>query len=329
MMLRSATIAVTAFLLTLTLAAQRPQGHRHPDMGNVPAVFLKAVRNANTLRYSGERVVEFQRGPNRKVHIEYVMRDGQNSRVTFPDDSDFAGQIIVENSQERLHYFPKRNEIEVLPTKREDAFIRLKIWVGHKNQTRLSSARGEPVAGRATEVGIVADQNGNVVQRLWVDSQTGLVLKRELLDAGGARMGAYEFRQVDYNPVIHPGDFTIVHRGAVRVTLADRVTRVAREHKMAVVMLPPNSGFTLDSVNFRQVAGKEVMHESYTASRGRLSLFQVAGVADLSGFQRRGEHELQFYGWVMNGRSFALVGNSSLADLRRLARTLGDPGTAL
>jgi len=298
-----------------------------PRQGLVPPIFVKAVRAFDRLKFSGERIVEFQQGPNRRSHTEYVLHQGVNSRVWFPPGSQFGRQVIIETANERLHYFPGRNEIEVLPPAREEAFIRLREWIERPGRAiRLSTGGLDRVAGRPTEIGIVSDARGNVRQRLWIDTQTGLILKRELLDNVGMRVGYFEFTQVDYNPVIHAGDFTINVRGAVRLTLVDKIRRLAARNNFVEAMLPPGHGFFLDAVNVVRPAGLVALHQSYSGPHGKLSLFQTAGSVDLHSFQSSKSREVQFFGWEAHGHSFALVGAYSEAQLRSLAQLVDSNG---
>lgn len=290
----------------------------------VPPIFVKAVRAADNLTFSGERTVEFMQGANRKVHSEYVLHQGLNSRVWFPPGSPFGRQVIVEKATERLHYFPGRNEIEVQPPQREEALIRLRNWVLKPGKAiRLGVAGEARVAGRPTQIGVITDPKGNVRQRLWIDRETGMILKRELLDNVGARVGMFEFTQIDYHPVIHPSDFAINVRGAVRVTPEDKLRRLVARNNMLEMALPSQTGFLLEAVNMVRPAGIVALHQSYIGARGKLSLFQVAGLVDLQSFGQNRARDIGFYSWQVNGHSFALVGNYPMTTLRTLAQSVG------
>ena len=295
-----------------------------PQVEFVPPILIKAVGAANSLKYSGQRTVEFLQGAQRRVHSEYVLQDGENARVWFPVDSPYSGQVIVETPRGRQHYYPKRNLIETLPPKREEALVGLRNWIQHPGKSlQISVLPGEPAAGRRTDLLTVADGQGRLRQRLWIDSQTGLVLRRELLDVTGMRVGFFEFSNVDYDPIIRPGDFEIRVRGARVVTLEDKVRQLATKNKMLPIMIPGGQGFVLDSANIERQAGMVVLHETYMGPRGKLSLFEVAGDVNLQGIQPP-QKAFSFYGWVMSNHTFALVGNYALVRLRSLARQLGE-----
>ncbi|HEY3782463.1 MAG TPA: hypothetical protein VGL56_15380 [Fimbriimonadaceae bacterium] len=326
-MTHRATLALVCGLaLSCISASQAVAAQPTSSSSGTPAIFVKAVSAADRGKFAGMRIVEVQQGPIRKSHVEYVLRQGSNSRVWFPSDSQFHGQVIVETSKERLHYYPNRHTIEVLPPKKEEAYERLKQWTQRRHPNlRLTAMHGEMVAGRPTEIGVVSDLKGNVRQRIWMDSQTGALLKREVLDDVGARTAYFEFTQIDYNPIIHAEDFRINVKGAQIVTLIDKLRKLANKNQMVNVALPGSTGFSLQNVNMTQLQGLKVLHEQYQGPRGQLSLFQVSSPVDLQNIRKAQKQGMQFYGWQMDGRSFALVGTYPADELRELSQLIGGP----
>src|SRR5438094_251063 len=115
-------IRFPALLIALGLAAFLPaQDHHHGNLADLPPLVRKSFMANRTSKYSGERTVEFKHGPDRASHVEYVLKDGIRTRIEFPDDSEYKGQIIVDDGQQRLHYYPDRNEIDAEPAHRRDS----------------------------------------------------------------------------------------------------------------------------------------------------------------------------------------------------------------
>lgn len=313
-------------LLTFCFAQPSPGRAAPIAAAGVPIAFSHAVAAVDHLRFSGERIVQIRQGADLKVHTELVIQDGANSRVWFTPDSPLFGQVIVETAKERRQYYPRRNVIEVLPPRNEEAYLRLRQWIQHPSpNTRLTTSKGDSVAGRPTDLGVVSDARGNVRQRLWIDSQTGLVLRREVLDDVGDRRDYFEFTKINYNPVVLPEDFRIIVKGARIVTLTDKVGILAKQFQMLDLVLPRSTGFTLDGVNMMKPANITALHESYVGPRGKLSLFQVQGAVDLRAFRPTNARGVQLYPWQMSGRSFALVGTYPIDELRELAQVLSGP----
>lgn len=308
-------LPISAMAVAQEVADQIPDG---------PPILRKAFQNAQKLRYAGTRTVEFRRGGSDDRHDEVITRDGSNIRIEFPEGSKFAGQIIVENSRERKHFFPDRNEIHILPPRREEAFDRLLRLLSGKNRVVISTAPGQSVAGRRTEQVVISDRSGNVMQRLYIEPDSGLILKKQLFDPVGAPVGGFEFRTVDMNPRVNRGFFRIVRRGATVLTPADLLERLAKERGFAVVVLPLSSGYRLEGSFARDIGGSDVLVQMYGSKAGRrLTLFQLKKAVSpdrLRAFAR--DEDLKSVTWQSGGRTFVLVGNLDESALRSVAQPI-------
>ncbi len=302
-------------------AAQIGQGRKIPRLANIPPILRLAVRNLPNLKFSGTRTVEQFQGAERQRHTEYVLRDGARTRVWFPNDSPYAGQVIVENLRQRKHYFPGKNEIHVGPAKREEAFGRL-LGMLEGGKVRLSTEPGGQIAGRAsTALGI--KENGNLIQKLWIDQANGMILRRDLYDAVGARVGSYEFSEVEFSPRLAMSDFELDRKGAKIVTPEDEARQFAVRLGLLNVTMPDQEGFSLDSVRVLKGARIPILQLSYSKPPNVISLFQAKGRVELPMFKRANKAGVSAYTWFAGGNTFALVGNIGEGELKRLAGLLG------
>ena len=111
------------------------------------------------------------------------------------------GLIIVEDKAERRHYFPDKNEIRISGARREDSLDRLMgLFKKRGGQPKFVESPGEAIAGNRTTLVSVSDARGNVIQKLFIEPKSGVVLKRELFDPTGTPMGSFTFTKVDLNP---------------------------------------------------------------------------------------------------------------------------------
>lgn len=317
--LRHALIGVATTLLALSAWAQRGPGGGRPDL---PPVLAKAFRAAFKLTYSGERVLSFRRGPDRSRHTEYILKQGPRIRITFPVDSPMAGQVVVENGRERQHFFPSTNEIHVGPAMLDDSFNKLSMFFNkdRDEKPKVSVSPGETIAGQKTSVVALEDSRGHVFQRLWIDDRTGLILKRELYDSVGGVVGFFEFTKVNYNPDVRPDDFVIQRANAVRVTAEDLARRLMRENGMVAAFLKEDRGIKLiASRQLRRVENARVMILTYETGRAPLSLVQVVGKFEPSRLDRLTGKQFNSYSWQMNGRTFVLIGDMEVSELKRLS----------
>lgn len=287
---------------------------------DVPAVLRKAFLKGRNTKYTGTRVVVFRRGKDTTQHTEYVTRDGPRLRIEFPRESDFAGQVIVETKKERRHYFPEKNEIHVLPPRREEAFERIARLVNSpRDRFRFNTGPDETIAGKNAEQVVVSDSSGNVIQRLYIEPSTGLVLKRQLFDAVGTRVGGFEFTEVDLRPRISGDVFRLVRRGARIVTPIQLLEELAKREGFRPLALPASDGVRLEWSGVGNIDGENVLIQSYAVPDGRLSLFQLKRIVNPERLSKFARGRVKFVYWRRDGRTFVLVGNQSAEELRRLA----------
>lgn len=253
----------------------RPQ---RPVISGVLDVLRNAIRAQNRLRYSGERVVELVVNGDRKVLTEYILRNGAQSRTTYPDDSPRKGFVIVENGGERWEFDPNRNEIRRQKARREETLLLMggMMKAAQEGRLRIASFEGGTIAG-AKAFGItVSDAQGNVARRLWIDPAMGMILKAEQYGRVGQLLAAFEFRRVNYNPVIRDGDFGPIKRGGAKVVNEAQDFNVPW-NVMTPTWLP--QGFSEVSRGLRRFRGRPVVLILFTDGRRQFSVFQSQGSA--------------------------------------------------
>jgi hypothetical protein len=310
--------------LSVTASASKPGvAHRQADHFSVPPILDKAIQAAKRARYVGRREVQFWRQDQARKHEEIVTHDGQFTRVEFPDGSRNAGQIIVENRDERRHYFPNRNELLVQPPRHEESMERLGRMArqGEKGRLQFTSGPGSRIAGFGTESLTISDLKGNVTQRLFIEPKSGIVLRREVFDPGGAKIGYFEFKQIDINPPpIDPSLFRFERKGVKIVTPYDRLKEIAAKGGFQPLTLLVSSGYRLDEVRVAQIENQDVLVQTFWSHRGKLSLFQLKASIDPDRLKRSAGKDLHTYSWQINGVSLVLVGTASPDELTRLAQ---------
>lgn len=327
--LRLVLIAVMVFPVAIGIVAQppRPGGAppQYPRLLERYPILRKMIESQNRLRYSGTRVVEIRIGPDRERNTEIILRDGALQRTEFTPDSPNAGQIIVENARMRRHFFPATNEVQVLPPRRDEVQSRMRLLLRQINDgsLRLRVEPGGEVAARRTQLAHFEDSKGNPVQRLWIDGETGMLLKRELFDLVGTRIGFFEWKRINYRPTFSAGDFEIVRKGARVVTLDDQIRMMSRRLGIPPVRLPDADGLHLESVRPLDLGSSRAMMQTYTGERGRVSLYHFAASIDPQRLRRlAGDSNLGVYSWESGGRTLALIGDLPTPELERLAKTI-------
>jgi negative regulator of sigma E activity len=284
----------------------------------LPAALRKALEAGPKLRYVGTRVIEFRRQGQTERYTEIVTRDGGFTRIEFPEDSKYHGQIIVETPKERRHFFPDKNEIRILPPRREEALHRL-ARMTRSDQFSFTGGDQSTVAGVKTSEIIVTDKAGNVMQRIFVEPRTGLLVKRQMFDMGGAPVGLYQFTQLTINPKINPLIFRLERKGARVIRPIDTLRDLARKQGFPTAYLPASTGYMLHFASVRPIDGQNVLMSFYGAEKGRLSLFMTKEPLDAQKLSSFGRGKVNVYTWREAGVSLALVGSQDQEILHRLA----------
>lgn len=317
-----ASVAVSLCLCGLAAAQARPR--RQGVLSSVPPFVLKAF-TAGHLRYAGVRTVSF-RNAKKVDHTELVLHDGERTRVEFPEGSPLGGQVIVEDAKRRLQYFPKRNEIEVLPPRNDVTMIRLANFVRQSLNAgwKIVPGDGAYLAGVNTRQAVVLNKEGSVRQRLWIDPATGMILKRLLYDNSGNELAGFEFTSINYSPPIRPDSFTLNMAGAKIISPEMRARQLSRRNGFTPIILPASSGYRLESARMINVGGQMALSQLYSGADGKFSLFRLKTEIDPDRLRQMAQSRLKVYTWQRNGETFALVGEINEAKLQEVARQLGD-----
>jgi hypothetical protein len=287
----------------------------------LPAVLRRAIAAANTLRFTGHRIVTVLRDGQSSRHEEIVMRDGPRLRIEFPSSGAYAGQVIVENGRERRHFLPAANEIRTLPTRREEGLKRLRALA---RNGRVTTEAGDRIAGLETVEVIVRDASGNLLQRLAIEPDSGMVLRRRVYNATGTEVGGFVFTKVDLNPgPFDPSLFRIQRRGAKLTTPWDELRKVAARSGFAPVGLPESTGYHLDTVRIARLPDGPVLVQTYIGPGGRLSLYQVKAVVSPERLRREARGIVRTLSWSADGRNFVLLGPQDEGTLAKLKASVG------
>jgi len=298
---------------------QARQNHPWQVAPELPPALKRALNAVGTVRYSGTRIIENRNGLNRQQHSEYVLSDGTWSRIEFPQDSPLHGQVILETPTERLHYFPGRNEIEKEPPVRDEAYTRLAQRVANRNVV-VNETAGGAVANMPTQLVTLTNKQREVLQRLWIEPNTGMILKRELY-AKGVLQGSFEFTEVNLNPRIDPSDRNLP-KGARIITPETKLINLIRKWQYADVQLPSDSPYQLEAARIQKIANQQVLVQQYAGNGRRVVLYQIKAVIDPDRFVGL-PNGVKTYSWHSGDSSFVLMGDIPEAELKDIGHRIG------
>jgi len=300
-----------------------PCGLCQEDGKRLPPVVIKALSAARNLKYSGTRTVSFREGPERRSHIEFILRDGPRSRIWFPPGSPNHGQIIIENGPKRVQYLPDADKVIESPSRGDDALRRLAATIRNASRFRVAVSKGDVLAGFQTQRVDITDHRGNCIQRLWIEPKSGMVLKRELYDRVGAVVGSFEFTNVNFSPKIQRGDFE-VKRNVRQIRLKELLGELCEKHGFERLSLAEDQEYALQAVRVLNPKGKlPVLMQSYFGPKGVVTLFQFTGDVRQSRLGKLAKEGTSAYAWNSYGKTLVLVGEVNRSELVRLSGLVG------
>jgi hypothetical protein len=182
----------------------------------------------------------------------------------------------------------------------------------------MTTMAGPDVAGRPTNLVDVRNRQGDTDERLFLDAETGLVLRREQID-GGQAVRIVEFTTIEVGPVAREATLPIHHD--------DRPQQVRPAALPAPFRAPVRlaAGYALVGV-LRQVGVVEVV---YSDGLHSLSLFEQGGTLDVGRLPHTGETVSlpggrgvrydwpggQLITWQSGLATYTVVGDGPAADL--------------
>jgi outer membrane lipoprotein-sorting protein len=287
-----------------------------------PARWLQyAIESFPRQRFSGTRVTEVIVGDRRQSVVEYVWRDGFNSRIEYPENSFRRGWIVVERRDVRLEYDPHRNEIRRSPINRDPAaggqFLERVRLAFRNGQLKLSEFDGGEVAGRRSTGLTISDVNGNIAQRFWIDVERGNVLRVVQYGRGGEERGRFEFQRLNYQPDINPDLFQINRQGA---KIVDEPAAEVPWRPLLPTWLP--DGFREAGRNTRQSPGGPVLMLHYTNGSQHISVFQGRGKKEDILPPRGRENHLNLLSARVGDLWVAVLGDVPTPALERVLKSL-------
>ena len=314
---------VFGLMTASVVMAQSPKGAQKLNM---PPELKEALEKSKTLKFSGIRTVMVIRAGQVESHNEYVTKDGANLRIEFAKGSAYAGQIIVETSDERKHFFPDRNEIREYPSfgKRQFEGVRSMFRSPRGGSSHIDTSNGGVIAGLHCTKYQVSDKFNNPIVQVFIEPSSGMLVKRVLFDPTGNIAGSYEFVSVNLNPNIQKSAFKIYRKGAKVIRPIDELRKQGATLGMPALSLNRTSGYKLESVYVREVKGSKVIVQNYGKEDSRITVFMTKSELNPSDLKRYNRGELSSSIRTLNGLTIVVMGDQSEERLRDLSNLLSE-----
>ncbi|MDW8106228.1 MAG: hypothetical protein RMK45_01985 [Armatimonadota bacterium] len=310
-----------------------------------PLHWLQRAQHAeSTLAVAGVRIVELELGRRSQRIEERFWRQGTRvERIEIIAPPARQGEVLLLCEGRWLVYRPRAKEAYELPhsplggTQLLQRAIAL-LQAGKLQAEILPDSR---VAGRSCvtirlSIARPASAPSSVPSKrlpfpltvtLWIDKETGLLLRREVLTRPNAPALRTEIVQLELNPRLSPELFVLPPGVAVRPLAGDYKT--VDEAQRAVpfpirtpTYLPPQTELERVLVRRRPPQATPVVILHYRSPQGRFSLFQAYQMRDLPLWKPRKSYErLNTLFWREGDYAFGLIGDLPQTELKRIAES--------
>lgn len=291
------------------------------------ALLARMQRAAQSLNYDGTFV--YQHG-DRVESFRIVHRgtgaDGMRERLV---SLSGVPREIIRNDREVRCYLPdekmlliepRRPGAQNFPSLLPESFAALNAYY------RFRSGREERVAGRPAQVIAIRPRDGyRFGYRLWTDTDTGLLLKAQLIDDEGKTIEQYLFTQIAIGKAIADADLRSQSPEGSTARQAPEASAAPGEARWTVARLP--SGFALTARSVRRLSAQREPAEQLVYSDGLavVSVFvEPAGPSGaptaLAGPTQMGA--VHAFGKVTDGYQVTVVGEVPAATVNLISESV-------
>ncbi|MEW2352658.1 sigma-E factor regulatory protein RseB domain-containing protein [Spirillospora sp. NPDC029432] len=288
-----------ALALGLAPAAESPARRRDAGDPEAERLLRASADAARRVRFEGLQSVTAWTGTaatTRRVRVEHAPGDGT---YFTPEPAASGGAAVQAGSRSRSGTY----EPDTLP-----------VWSGGvgftaetlrllvRNYTLVRRPDGA-VCGRTARVVEARRADGSAAGRFWLDAETGLMMRRELLDTGGRRVSATGFTEMRVHDAAAPGPAAApAARVRAAVPWPDRLDgrdlAALRERGWPVPGALPGRLALYDARRPATGEPGEAVHLSYSDGLTGVSVFVQRGGLDesrMSGWRRTGSRGRTVY----------------------------------
>ena len=337
-------------LLAATLsppAVTQPAGPPSPADSTALAWLRAAATAPARVSYEGTRTSTLWAGRVQAFQVRVYHQAPDLTRLEYLAVGDQPARIVVIAGSSQTTYTPATNKMIRAPAVRtdEEALTRQILPQIAENYT-VRFAGTQRVAGRAVQVIDVQGKfPGRPRLRLWVDTQTRLILRFERYSPTGALRQESTFIELRLNPTFPPGLFVLAAPPGVQITTRRPAPELTIEGIASRVGFTPPlpaylpAGYKLANSRVVNLRGVPTAVFAFSDGVATLTLFESLGAQGAppnaqqvridgtpATITTRGVASVLH--WNVRGLSFTLVGDLPQREMVRVGASLRLPGTS-
>jgi negative regulator of sigma E activity len=307
------------------------------------ASLVRAITAPTRVNYSAWQQVVI-RGPGGVItqHVRVVHRIPDDNRWEYFAGPGQVERVVVDDGQVAWQHLPRQQRVIYAPCVRANPDLYGDRYVERLAENySLTAAGRQRIAGRPAVLLVLAPRDGHVgpTKWLWVDEQSGVVLRSQTRSADGRITVASTLSDVRFAQMLPDREFSPpmgVTRQSVLLAHAVALPLEALAREWGQALLVPGAlpaGYLLESARFVQWGREPFIHVCYSDGLNTISLFETAArPARASGAAARadqvhgspitwgGRGPFRALSWQEQGLSLMLVGDLPSDEMLRLAR---------
>ncbi len=288
-----AALLLSALLGAGSPALPAPVKHtapaKHPKKAPVlkaptaESLFVKVLQADSVFPYKGRQITTYWR-TGRVSEVLVFHRPEDDQRLQFLNPEAARGRLLVSDGIQQWEYEPRLKLLRhrrLSPGALDDDDL-LSYTLLRVNYLLTVDPRPRTIADRKTYlVTVKRPQGQTLARRFWIDSGSGLILKREIYGEDGKLAVTAGFSDITYRPALPPSLFSLSALArTVRVTdLPTAETAVplpALGHQLAGTSSAPASlaGYRLVGATMTKIGLRPVLHLRYSDGLNLVSVFE-------------------------------------------------------
>jgi sigma-E factor negative regulatory protein RseB len=284
---------------------------------------LRRARQAEVVHsYRGVRVTRtFLPGSAMTATAHVLHRRPATTRTEYLSPPALAGTVVLQIGSDRWHRSSSDQRWRHAPAAPE--FDSLDLL---ERNYDLRVGAGSLVANRECQLLFISPKHdGNPSKRMWLDRDTGLILRSELLNWRQDDISVSSFERLEVDPPFSADE--------TRSLLPPRAVESPDRGALAFKPLFPRyvpAGYVFTGLTVVPLHGERAAHLRYSDGLNTISLFQAPAAAFALRSPRR-SRELSYavvFTWQRGPMSYALMGDIRPTELQRMAASVQPPSPA-
>ena len=201
-----------------SLSAKSPSRHlahplkvRPPQTPTAESLFVKVLQADSLFPYKGRQITTYWR-TGRASEVLVFHRPQDDQRIQFLNPENARGRLLVSDGIQQWDYEPHPKLLRhrrLSPGALDDDDL-LSYTLLRVNYLLAVDPHPRTIADRKTYLVTIKRPHGQTLaRRFWIDSGSGLILKREIYSEDGKLIVTTGFSDITYHPVLTPSLFSL------------------------------------------------------------------------------------------------------------------------